>query len=638
VSLRPGNVRLVKPRPAPAGLPPMAVPVLVMFALVPVAFDPGGWAAFGPLKWALISTLVLMAAGLALLEGQLWVHRPSGLIAAGFLVWVAVCAFWGLDRGHAWLGTPDRHLGVAAWVLFVLCFWLGQNLAPQARLLVRAAALGLGLVGVYCLLELAGRAPVDLATVSARLGGPFGSAAYLGAACTLLIPLAAVGAVDVTEPRRWRVGAAAAAILGVVALLGSQTRGAVVGLAVAAAFLVPLAAKMFGRRWVMVTAALLVAVVMVSPVGDRLRSVWLAGEGGGRLADWQMGLRVLGDHPIVGVGPEGYRIAFPGVVDAAYERRFGREVAPDRAHSGPLDVGINFGLLGLAIYLVAAGWLWWLALGAARRGAVLQAGVEAGVGAAVAGYLAQQLLLFPVVEIDPLFWVAAGVLVGGRVLHPVRTFRPAAALVLALAVAAAVAGYRDIAADRSVMDSYNELGAGRGRGALAAADRAAALRPDSIRYWFVAADVASRATGDGALLPLSRALAISPNDPILLSTQAQYLLDRARVSGVAGDIEAAVSASRRRVEDDPHNAQDRLRLGLVLVLAGDLTGAEKQWLAAADLAPRSPVPWFNLVRLYVELGRPGDARTALTRAAGIDPTAPEIADLQRLLAETADGG
>ena len=60
--------------------------------------------------------------------------------------------------------------------------------------------------------------------------------------------------------------------------------------------------------------------------------------------------RTIAGHPLLGVGPEGYRVVFPHEVDAAYIHAYGDAVYPDRAHNGILDVTLDGGLLAGALY------------------------------------------------------------------------------------------------------------------------------------------------------------------------------------------------------------------------------------------------------------------------------------------------
>jgi O-antigen ligase/Tfp pilus assembly protein PilF len=621
----------------PRSRPPASAWALAALVVASVAvFDPAGWAAFGPVKWAAVTTLTLLAAALLAFQGPFPIHRGSAFAWAAFLAWGVAVSLAALDPLSSWIGTPDRRLGLVAWVLFAVAFFAGQAAgdAGGVRLLLRAAALALVFIGGYSLMELAGAAPVDVTFEASRLGGPFGSPAYLGAACALLIPIGAGAALDGTETRAWRIVAAVGVAGGVAAAAGSQTRAAWVGLAVAAALTVPRWWRWLRRTWwVGLAAVVAVAVTLaVTPLGSRAASILDPGgaTSRGRLAEWRVGAAVLAAHPVSGVGFEGYRIAFPTHVDAGYERRYGRAYLPDRVHNGPLDIGVTTGAPGFLLALAALVWLAGRAWRGVRDGAPWLVGVAAGV----AGYLTQQQFLFPLAEIDPVFWVFAGVLVaatGGETgTVSVRPPRLAGWLGLGLAGAALVAGALDVGADHAIERAFSAAAAGDVATAREAADEATDLRPDSFRTWFTAASVAAAAGDfDLALDRIDRSLDRSPRDPRLLETRAGFLLDRARRSGVAADVAAAVAAWEDRVIADPFNAEDHLQLGLADVLAGDVAGAESAWLTAEDLAPSSPVPAANLAVLYLDTGRIDEAAAALARARTIAPDDPKLDEIQQ---------
>lgn len=599
------------------------------------AFDPGGFAAFGPVKWALATTLTLaLAAAVLAGPGQAALHRESAYGWVAFLAWGALAAAWGVDPLHAWLGTPDRHLGWLAWTLFGLAYATGQQLDdPGSRRVVLRAAVGAALaVGGYALAEIAGLEPVELLVESGRLGGPFGSPAYLGAAGTLLLPVAAGLALDGDERGGWRWAALAGAALLTVAVLGSQSRAALVGLAAAGLVLAPRWWPSVRRRWwVAGAAAVLVAVLVgLTPAGDRLVATFDFDDPGtrGRLDEWRVAAAALADRPLLGAGFEGYRIVFPEHVDAGYERRYTRRTTPDRAHNGALDVGVAAGLPGVLLYLAAAGFLGRRACRAAGGPAWL-----AGVGAGVAAYLVQQQFLFPLAEVDPAFWLLAGVLVGatGTRALALPAGRAAAGVAALAAVVALTAGALDVLADR---DAAAALGSDDPARALAVADRAASLRPDSIRYAFLASTVAARQGPQLALPRLENALALSPRDPILRAAGARYLADLAALTGAPDDLDDAITAWSALVAYDPNNAAYRLQHGVVLARAGD-PSAEVEFLAAEDLAPASPVPAVNLAVLYLVDGRRVEAAAAAERARAIDPEAPGLAEVDARLAEAA---
>ena len=612
---------------------PSAVALSFVVLLLPLVFDPGGLYPFGPAKWVLVTVGVLTATALLIGEQEARVNRAGAMGWSGFLVWAAFSAFFALDPSHAWLGTPDRRLGVVALAFFGLAFLLGQAADNHRPLVLRSASLGLGVIGVYVLAELNGFNPVALASTSVRVGGPLGSPAYLGAVCVLLTPVAVGLAFDSEEPKPWRLTAGLTAGLGLLAIVASQSRSALIGLVVAMVFVVLSIPR--HRAIAGIGVILLVGALMLTPPGQRLLEVADSPEARSRVDEWRVGIRAFGAQLVVGTGLEGYRIAFPSVVDAEYERRYGREVAPDRAHNGALDMAIALGFPGALFYLAAAGWL----VVRSWRGVHLGGSAVIGLAAGVVAYLAQQQFLFPLSEVDPIFWVLAGLLVAAtssdeRTVRLPRS-RWVAGTFVVLVLAAASLGALELVADRRAATAYALLASGNHVGAVAAADDATAMRSDSIRYWFIASDLASR-PGDpealaGALVRIERAIAISPGDPILLTTRTRLLLDLAQATASSNDLDRALSALSKLAVDDPNNAGHRLLIGVAQVLAGDLSGAEREWKVAQSLAPNSAVPSMNLARLFLSLDRDEDARSAYRQALTIDSSAPGLAELAELL-------
>jgi O-antigen ligase len=619
---------------------PSAVAIAIVVFLLPLVLDPGGLYPFGPAKWMLLTVGILAATALLVGEPEARADR-SGVFAWGaFLAWAAFSAFFALDPLHSWIGTPERRMGVVALVIFALAFLLGQIVDNHRTLVLRSASLSLGLVGVYALADLNGFSLVMLASTSMRVGGSLGSPAYLGAVCVLLVPVAAGVALESEESKPWRVVGGLAACLGLLALVASQSRAALIGLVAGLVFVTLSTPR---RRLVTAIGAIvLFGALMLTPPGQRLLDIAESPEARSRLDEWRVGTRALAAHLVVGSGLEGYRIAFPSVVDAEYEQRYGREVAPDRAHNGALDMAIAMGIPGALFYLVAAGWLVVRSLRAVRLGNPALIGIAAGVVA----YIAQQQFLFPLAEVDPIFWVLAGLLVAatsrGEATIPVPRSRLVAGVLVVLLLAGAGLGALELVADRRAATSYTLLASGDHTGAVDEADDAAAIRPDSIRYWFVASDVATRPGDPDALREgltrIDRALAVSPRDAILMTTRARLLLDLAQATNSAVDLEVALTALSELTIGDPHNASHRLLTGVALVLVDDLDAAESEWKLAQSLAPNSPVPSMNLARLYLSQDRIEEARASYLHALAIDASAPGLPELARLIDDAESGG
>jgi O-antigen ligase len=577
------------------------------------AFDPWGFAPFGPMKLLVMVATAVGAAILALLRRGAGNRLHRAIVIAWLMLFASmvVATLLALDPLHAWIGTPDRRLGLAAWIVFALAFIAGAALtAHEGRVVARAAAIAGLAAGAYAALELANAAPVHLEFAGGRLGGAYGQPAYLGAAMVLLVPIAAGLAADRGESRAWRVIAGAGALSGTFALLGSQTRATWVGLAVAGVFALvasrPARAALL-RAWPIVVAAavLLVAVAVITPIGGRAASIFDTGNGTarGRVDEWQVATRALFERPLTGAGPEGYRIVFPGVVDAAYERQYGREVVPDRAHNGALDVSVTGGGLAALAYLALASLVVMAAWRVLRApGAPWLAGVAIGAVA----YLVQQQFLFPLAEVDPMFWAFAGLLLANAAplqgersaSRPSRTARLVTVPVALAGLVVCLALAKEVMSDRELERAVEANASADHRSALAAADHATRLRPDSVRNWFVAGRIAAR--GDtiidigAALDRIESGLRRSPRDPILRTEHASLLLEWARRSERPADQAKAVAELEQLVADDPNNAEHHLQLGLAHALGEDFDAATEQLLRAKDLAPKSDAPTVDL--------------------------------------------
>ncbi len=549
--------------------------------------DPSGLAPFGPAKWLAISTLALLGGGLALRNGQQPIHRPTLQLWVVLLAFLAFGALFGGDIPTALLGEPTRHLGLITWLLFLLLFCAGQQLsgAAQTETITRGAVIATLLIGVWASWELLIGPPIDIASNTDRLTGPFGSAALLGAATCLLVPICASMAAQRTTPRSWRWTAALATFLGTMALIGSGSRAA--WLATAVLVILVVVGRRPSRR--LVIAGMSILAVAAASLAPRLTDVLDRSEGSGsRLDEWAVAARVIAEHPLIGVGPEGYRIAVSEGIDRHYERTYGRDrVLPDRAHSGPLDVALAGGVPAALAFCALIGFVGWRALGLLRAGG----GPSAGIAAGVIAYSAQQLLLFPLAELDPIWWLLAGIVVvadsnAAPALERNSVRRLIAGGVLILTPVALVAGVLDVAADRLAHHAVVDANAAN---AIDSAERAVDLRPDDLRYRMVLAEVLGRrstlADINAAIRQAGRALDWSPHDPIAADVHASFLLDRANVTGQPADISIALAAWQRLVDRDPLRARWQQQFGRAAALAGDVPTAREAWTVAADLSP-----------------------------------------------------
>ena len=626
----PDSACLAAPAPPQAPAQPLAWVIGALLVGAVMVVDPAGLAPYGPARWMVISTVGFLGAGLAVHAGRVAIERRFARLWAVLVVFILLGAVFGDDVRVALVGHPDRHFGLMTWVLLVAMFYAGLQLDTPGdrRIIARSGVVALLGLGSWCMWELFIGAPITGGTNTSRLTGPFGSAAMLGAALCVLVPLAAGATIDTRSASRWRVASGVASAMGVITLVGSGTRAAIIGLVVG----LGAATLMAGRRsrWqrrtlafgVLVLIPVIVATAVLMP---RFSDAFDRSAGASsRLDEWRVATRVVVNHPAVGVGPEGYRIAVAEGVNAEYERAFSRDrVLPDRAHSGPIDVALIGGIPAALAYLALLALVCWRALSLIRPGRFARPAsnpardpVMAGMAVAVIAYATQQLALFPFAELDPVWWVLAGIVAHHArrqpttpscVLPPQRSIarrnsrRLGGSLAFAVSAVALAAGIADVAADRLARTALSEGASVTSNGlsgtdtsaaqhrAIEAAERAVSLRPDNIRYRLIAANVEVRrrtlAGLDAAIAHADRALSWSPLDPMAADSHASFLLERAVITGTQTDIDAALREWTILVERDPVRARWQLQLGRAAALDGDVLRARQAWTAASELAP-----------------------------------------------------
>jgi O-antigen ligase/Flp pilus assembly protein TadD len=602
-------------------------------ALVPLAFDPGGHFAFLPLKWTTAAAGVAAGLALLLLQGAP-VARPRLLWAwAGLLAALAVSSVLGVGGVTSWIGYPGRSLGVVTWLVFAGAFLLGASIAdPRAReRVVLATSAASILVSGYALLQEAGVDPVEWSEgldVS-RTRSTVGNAAFLGAYLAMVVPLAGRLALAPAS-RRVRVVHAAAAVLGLWALLTTETRGAWLGTLAGGVLVVALEYRRLRavlRRSLLALGAALVAVLLlvtVSPFAARARSIADPGSltGRGRLTQWERTLDLVADRPVLGWGPETYAFTFPRFIDAEFERTVGRAVVPDRAHNVVLDMAASAGLVGLAAYVSLLALLA-RAVAQARERSAATVGL-AGAGAA---YLGQLQFSFPVADLDTVFWLLAGLLAASVGVRAAPFPRRWAVAPFAVALGFTVWGFTDVAADRTLRRALEAEAGGRFAQSQRLADDAAGVAAGRVQYLQAAARLHGRVgvvTGrpddfERAVATVDDALDVLPRDLELAMDRGDLLLSWGEATGDRALVAAAAAQYEGVLDRDPASSRAHLKLGVAHVQLGRADDAERAWRRAASLAPRSPAPLVNLGRLYVQEGRAGEARRVLAAALRLDP-------------------
>lgn len=250
----------------------------------------------------------------------------ADLLLAAFLLLSALSAL--LASNH-WLAV--RSLGVT--VSGVLVFWTARALrsAGLGRPLLLTFAAGVVVAAVTALLQAYG---VESSLFAERRapGGVFGNRNFMAHFVALGTPLLLLATLESRRRREVWLPAAGAVILGATLVL-SRSRAAWLG-TVAAAVILVIEGLWFGGLWrdvisrrrVLIFALGLgvggvLALVLPntlewrseSPYLDSLKDVanFREGSGAGRLVQYANSLRMAADHPLLGVGPGNWAVAYP---------------------------------------------------------------------------------------------------------------------------------------------------------------------------------------------------------------------------------------------------------------------------------------------------------------------------------------
>lgn len=333
---------------------------------------------------AIVVTIRRLAVGIVPVPWHPVLWAPLAL-----LVWLLVSFYTAADQGRA----LKLLASLAGGLIFAAVVYGACRGLSDVRLLLGAMTVAGAVVGVTAL---AGGAEFEAvhggAEVSGRLEGAFDSPNQLGSFCAVMTPIAATFVFAVRGV--WaRLLAAGGLLLLVSALMLSLSRGAWLGVAVAAAYMI---FRLREARRLVIALALpaLAAGFALSSVnatdtpeleviGERARSFAARSPYDGRTDIWNEARRQIKDEPWTGQGPGSFSAVSVRADSAA------SSIAPDHAHNLALNWGAETGLPGLVIVgailvaLAATGWrLRRMALARGdRRSYVLVIGMISGLGA-----------------------------------------------------------------------------------------------------------------------------------------------------------------------------------------------------------------------------------------------------------------
>jgi hypothetical protein len=127
----------------------------------------------------------------------------------------------------------------------------------------------------------------------------------------------------------------------------------------------------------------------------------------GRIIYYKAALKGIKDHPLLGIGFENFRNVYPRY-RLAEENQIFEDTIPTMVHNGYLQIALETGIPGLALYLV---FLFFVFLGLIRTYQKKKGPISLALMSALIIFLIQDLSGWPDIALTPFFWVFLGLAV-----------------------------------------------------------------------------------------------------------------------------------------------------------------------------------------------------------------------------------
>lgn len=352
-------------------------------------------------------------------------RRRLGLVdaaVAAYVAWSLLAFALAPDRSVQWAGERFQFQGMASVLIYASLYVAGRTFirnTDDLRTFSWWMLAGISFTASYAVLQDIDRDPIWSTLLAGRTFSTIGNPNTLGSVLVLGIPLA-VWFVATSRGAQRAVAGSALLLIG-WALLSTESRGGFLAAVVAIAVMSAVSPRPTRRHIEFAAAALLVAVaavVAIAPLRDEVASTWdraaTALDPGDESRQfhsdgWRVTIKMVRDHPLLGVGHERFPVEFPAYRDEVLSPEAIARFSPYRLespHNVPLAIAVAAGIPAAALYLS-------LVAMAVRRFAV--SGVERWVLAGGVGLVTAHLVadLFVTADLTSaaMFWATLGALV-----------------------------------------------------------------------------------------------------------------------------------------------------------------------------------------------------------------------------------
>lgn len=342
---------------------------------------PGEWiAAAAPLRLALV--LSTLAAGLFILRRlgrgeSIHMDGVRGWSLIAFLAVAAASASWSVNPEVSREWAVDLFKLVAIYLTLVNVVTTPRRLTVICGALVLASIVtSVGVIQYY-------HAGINLSEgFRARWLGVYADPNHMAENLGVVLPLSAAFMVGRQSSFWMRCLCAVAALLAVVAIVESHSRGGFIGLSVAMSVWA-LRERQYRMKAILVGFVLAVGLFVFAPASfwarnDTIQNFHEDASAMGRVYAWHVGSAISLDRPLLGVGAGGFKYAWPLYAPAEAKQAY-------VAHNIYVDVIGELGWIGLLFFLLFSGGACGGAFAASKDPEV--GWIARGLSAAMVGYL-----------------------------------------------------------------------------------------------------------------------------------------------------------------------------------------------------------------------------------------------------------
>ncbi|RJQ51209.1 MAG: hypothetical protein C4521_12600 [Actinobacteria bacterium] len=531
-------------------------------------------------------TLLMIATWSArfLLSRKTEIRRtPMDWFILAFLVWVTLSTIFSVHLPTALLGKYRRYEGYISLVNYAVVFFVAvQTLRSYGRLRALAKSMVIvgGAIGVYGIGQYLGydvlqwgQLPFDQFRAFAAYGNPDLLVGYFA----VLVPIG-IGLFMTTEDDYEAAAYGLCTVLIFAGLLVTFSRSAWVGLFVALPYMAVVLWRqgMFAKRRTRVIAiAACMGLILVGLVGYSVRStnsvtniaarfvsIFNPSEGsaGTRWEIWKSAAEATKEKPVLGFGPDTFRLIFPRYKTVRYVQMAGYRSVADNAHSYPFQLAPAIGIPGVILFylLVFFGFGRMVGITVKRGEHDLERVTIASFGAGAMAYGVHLLFGLSVTGTTIFLWICfAAYMLPFAKAKPIEWRSASAAIrvaalaaVLVAVVAGTVLNYRFLVADMWHLRSYQWQDSDK-NAAIQAVDTALALNP----YW-----------------------------DAYRAQKVMLLMDKAASGGDREDLKTAIAAARESIVQTPREYDNYLFLANAYAQASRVF-QDRRYLASTPDSP-----------------------------------------------------